>query len=223
MNQIFELETQGFATTQPLLLPATGAALRRLVTRLPQRAGARSLLRYPWCAALAQRLSGHPTLAPLLPPSPVVVQCTFFEKSVEKNWLVPWHQDLIVPVPERINHAAFSAWSEKEGRHFAIPPVQFLAKLLAVRLHLDATTAENGALRVIPGSHRHGRLNEAAIHTLRHTNDATLCAVPAGAVMVMRPLLLHASSKTSSSRPRRVLHFLYAPKDSLQPYNLQWL
>lgn len=221
MHQIFELQTEGFVVTSPLLSPVNRAALIRQVALPTHRAGTRSLLRYPWCAALAQRLSRHPMLAPLLPSSPVAVQCTFFKKSLEKNWLVPWHQDLIVPVPEHINHPAFTVWSEKEGQHFAQAPAQFLAKLLAVRLYLDTTTAANGALRVIPGSHRHGRLNEADLRTLHHTNGATLCAVPAGAVMAMRPLLLHASSKTSSPQPRRVLHFLYAPKNSLQPYNLQ--
>jgi hypothetical protein len=39
------------------------------------------------------------------------------------------------------------------------------------------------------------------------------CVVPAGGVIAMRPLLVHASSKSHSDHPRRVLHIEYA--DSL--------
>jgi hypothetical protein len=36
------------------------------------------------------------------------------------------------------------------------------------------------------------------------------CVAPAGAVVAMRPLIVHASSKVESDRPRRVLHIEYA-------------
>jgi hypothetical protein len=36
------------------------------------------------------------------------------------------------------------------------------------------------------------------------------CLVGAGGVVAMRPLLLHASSKAESDRPRRVIHIEYA-------------
>jgi hypothetical protein len=36
----------------------------------------------------------------------------------------------------------------------------------------------------------------------------------------MRPLLLHASSKASGSSLRRVLHFLFGPRDL--PHGLRW-
>ena len=36
------------------------------------------------------------------------------------------------------------------------------------------------------------------------------CTVPAGGVVVMRPLIVHASSKAESDLPRRVLHIEYA-------------
>ena len=36
-------------------------------------------------------------------------------------------------------------------------------------------------------------------------------SVPRGGAMLMRPLLLHASSKILAHTPRRVLHFVFAP------------
>ena len=42
----------------------------------------------------------------------------------------------------------------------------------------------------------------------------------AGAALVLRPLLLHASSKASGESRRRVLHFLFAPADP--PNGLRW-
>lgn len=36
------------------------------------------------------------------------------------------------------------------------------------------------------------------------------CVAPAGGVVAMRPLVVHASSKASDDQPRRVLHIEYA-------------
>jgi hypothetical protein len=41
------------------------------------------------------------------------------------------------------------------------------------------------------------------------------CLSPAGGVLAMRPLLVHASSKSRDARPRRVLHIEYAAKGDL--------
>lgn len=51
----------------------------------------------------------------LIPAGHVAVQCTYFEKSVDKNWLVPIHQDLSIPVRERGDRPALCGWSENEG------------------------------------------------------------------------------------------------------------
>src|SRR4051812_114307 len=51
----------------------------------------------------------------VLPRGAVAVQCTLFDKSADKNWLVALHQDLSIPVPERVTHPDCSGWSEKEG------------------------------------------------------------------------------------------------------------
>jgi ectoine hydroxylase-related dioxygenase (phytanoyl-CoA dioxygenase family) len=155
-----------------------------------------------------------------MPTGSVAVQCTFFEKSAAINWLVPVHQDLGIPVAERVDHPALRAWSEKEGSLFVQPPADFLAQLIAVRLHLDPCTAQDGPLRVIPGTHRCGRIaDEEAIALRSRGLEVTLCAAK-GDALAMRPLLLHASSKATGTSRRRVLHFLFAPADP--PHGLRW-
>ncbi|MFZ6674304.1 phytanoyl-CoA dioxygenase family protein [Undibacterium sp. Xuan67W] len=187
---------------------------------LYQGAGTRQLLEMPWCADLAKRMAQHEQLAPLLPLDPVAVQCTYFEKSLDQNWLVPLHQDLSIPVAEKVDHPELTGWSEKEGRYFVQPPIAVLEQLVAVRLHIDDCGEEDGALKVVPRSHRLGRLSGAAASSARDQFGETTCSVPKGAALIMRPLVLHASSKATGLSKRRILHFLYGPA-SLS-HGLRW-
>lgn len=100
------------------------------------------------------------------------------------------------------------------------PPSEVLAQMLAVRLQLDAPDRSDGALRVIPGSRRNGKLTDAEIAYFRSVEPEVSCRVEQGGVLLMRPLLLHASSKIVGSRRRRVLHFLFGPV--ALPYRLRW-
>ncbi|QQP96352.1 phytanoyl-CoA dioxygenase family protein [Lysobacter enzymogenes] len=184
-------------------------------------AGDRDLLREPWCGELAARLRERLAGAGLLAQDAVAVQCTLFRKSANRNWKVTLHQDLSIPVAARVQDARLSAWSRKQGGHFVQPPAELLERLLAVRLHLDPCGPGDGPLRVVPGSHRHGRLDAAAAAALRASQGETACTAQRGDLLIMRPLLLHASSK--ATRPqgrRRVLHFLYGPREP--GYALHW-
>ena len=192
-----------------------------LIHNLPaSSAGRRRLLDTPWCATLAGRIARDQRVRDALPENGVAVQCTLFNKSKEANWLVPLHQDLSIPVAERVDSEQCSGWSEKEGELFVQPPVCVLEQLLAIRLHLDDCDEQNGALRVVPGSHRLGRLNSSESHQERDQRGTVVVSVPSGGAMLMRPLLLHASSKVSVDRPRRVLHFVFGPERL--PAGLRW-
>jgi ectoine hydroxylase-related dioxygenase (phytanoyl-CoA dioxygenase family) len=79
--------------------------------------------------------------------------------------------------------------------------------MLTLRFHLDDADETNGALKVVPGSHRNGRLNAAEIKLAREANKTRLCGVKQGDCLIMRPLLVHASSAGTSPRNRRVVHF----------------
>jgi len=95
----------------------------RVSTASVVRAGSRNLLHDAWCSELAQSLKGHAAIAAHLPVAAVGVQCTLFDKSPVKNWLVALHQDLSIPVRQRITDPACTGWSEKEGVLFVQPPL----------------------------------------------------------------------------------------------------
>jgi hypothetical protein len=171
--------------------------------------GSRCLLSYQWCRQLAIEVRQARGLADLIPESHSPVQCTYFEKSTENNWLVPIHQDLSLPAPERTPLPGWGPWSEKEGATFVQPPVAVLEQLLAVRIHLDPCGVTDGPLHVVPGTHLQGVIRPENAAALRIQEQACLAQV--GDALVFRPLLLHRSSKSSGASRRRVLHFLYAP------------
>src|SRR5262249_14861156 len=79
------------------------------------------------------------------------------------------------------------------------------ARMVAVRVHLDECGADNGPLRVLPGSHRHGWLDEDIDDWKREVKEV-VCTCSRGGIVVMCPLTLHASSKAKSPSHRRVIH-----------------
>ena len=203
-----------------LALERRQALIAELGTLPPGAAGQRELLEQPWCQALARWLLSLPQLRQALPADAVAVQCTLFEKSPDRNWLVALHQDLAIPVAERVDHPALSGWSVKGGQPFVLAPVEVLAQMLAVRLHLDDATQADGGLRFVPGSHLAGVLDDAGVAKWRERVGDVSADVLAGDGLLMRPLVLHASSKASARGRRRVLHFLFGPAEL--PFGLQW-
>lgn len=187
---------------------------------LLQRAGARNLLSHDWCRGLALRLARHPTIAGALPDDAVAISCTLFDKRAERNWSVGVHQDLSVTVARREDIPGWKGWTRKQGALFVQPPDDLLGQLLAVRVHLDDCTEGNGPLKVVPGTHRLGRISEADGLRLRDEVGEAVCDVPAGGTLLMRPLLLHASGKAVADRPHRLLHFVYGTHRSHE--SLSW-
>jgi hypothetical protein len=183
-------------------------------------AGSRRLLDEAWCTHLAGALRGDARIRSLLPRNAVAVQCTLFDKSPTKNWLVALHQDLSIPVRDRVDDPEYSGWSEKEGQLYVQPPVKVLEQLVAVRVHIDDCTVESGALRVVPKSHLEGRLSKEQAEALRSQYGETLVPVGRGGALVMQPMLLHASSKATSLASRRLLHFVFGPPSL--PSGLEW-
>jgi hypothetical protein len=219
------LSSQGYLAV-PALLPdrACDHLTAAIEQALPTSAGTRCLLSLDWCQDLALRLREHPGLAGLLPAGHVAVQCSYFAKSLSRNWLVPIHQDLSIPVAARVDDGdlRLRGWSEKEGQLFVQAPVDLLERLLAVRVHLDPCGPDDGPLLVIPGTHRQGLIAPEAAVAARREQTPTPCVLARGDVLLMRPLLLHASSKAgaASACRRRVLHFLFGPRDL--PGGLRW-
>ncbi|MBM3821879.1 MAG: phytanoyl-CoA dioxygenase family protein [Verrucomicrobia bacterium] len=124
--------------------------------------------------------------------------------------MVPWHQDLSLALRACANVPGFGPCSTKDGIPQVQPPVDLLQQMLAVRLHFDDANESNGALRVLPGSHRLGRLSAERIQQLRAECPEFLGKVSAGDALLMRAWLLHASSRSTRAEHRRVLHIEHA-------------
>lgn len=191
-----------------------------VVESVGRSGGARNLMGFGWCVRIARKLRNHPVVASLLPIGGVAVQCTYFRKSVKANWLVPVHQDLSIPVRTRVEHPELKGWSTKQGQLYVQAPAMVLQSLVAVRVHIDNCSDSDGALRVLPGTHRMGRLEQSRVVEMANESEGDLCPVPQGGCLVMRPLLVHASSKASGSSERRVLHYVFGPGEL--PFGLRW-
>jgi ectoine hydroxylase-related dioxygenase (phytanoyl-CoA dioxygenase family) len=184
------------------------------VTR--SRAGARHVLALPAVRALAID-SRMLALAARFVATAQPFRATLFDKSPSANWLVAWHQDTALPMRARADTPGWGPWSTKAGALYAHAPAAALVQVVALRLALDDSTSANGPLRVLPGTHRHGRLDDPAIARLAQAIAPVACTVDAGGVVALRPLLLHASSKSTSEARRRVLHIEYASATSFGP------
>ena len=138
----------------------------------------------------------------------------YFNKTGDTNWLVPWHQDRALPLRRQFDLEDWGPWSIKDGVRFALAPAWALNRVIALRLHIDDSTASNGPLRLIPGSHALGVLDQKEVVNIAARSSIHTCIVSKGGVIAMRPLTIHASSKSVDGRPRRVLHFEYV--DSLR-------
>ncbi len=206
---IDEVGRQGFALV-PGVLAADECERMASVLGDAEGAGRRALLAVPQVAVLARSRALRDLVGRVLGGAPRPVRALYFDKSPQANWHVSWHQDLTVAVRERIDVPGFSSWSIKAGIPHVQPPVELLEQMLAVRLHLDAADENNGALVVLPGSHRVGRLSPEQIEAMRTDCAATVCRAAVGDALVMRPLLVHSSRRSTMPRRRRVLHIEYA-------------
>lgn len=213
-----KFQEDGFTILPDVISPeGCDELIAAIAARDQSRAGSRGLLGnkaiYRTAGVLRRQLLGLGLLNEQHRP----VQCSLFAKGEGVSWSVTPHQDLSVPVANRVDVPEWGGWSRKENVWFAQPPAAFLEGLIAVRLQLDANASETGPLEVVPGSHAMGRLASGSVS--KYAEHRIKCVVPRGGVLVMRPLLIHSSGKPLSPSPRRVLHFLFG---GLLPTGLSW-
>lgn len=190
-------------------LQACDELIQAISTSAPGKPGSRSLLGLPAVDRAAVELQRQIITMGLMSQAYRVVQCSLFAKGADATWSVTPHQDLSIPVSDRIDTPGWSGWSRKENVWFVQPPTSILEQLIAARLQLDDHASDTGPLEVVPGSHANGRMTCASVS--QHAANRLSCIVPRGGVLVMRPLLIHSSGKPRASKPRRVLHYLYGP------------
>ncbi|MFB2923598.1 phytanoyl-CoA dioxygenase family protein [Aerosakkonema funiforme] len=185
---------------------AKGYGMRRLLEEIP-------MLRQLCCEVPIRNL-----VEPILGKNAFPVRGIFFDKNPQANWGVSWHQDMTIAVKQRVNISGFWPWSIKDGIHHVQPPIPILERMLTLRIHLDDTLADNAPLQVIPGSHLHGYVKLENIQKLKE--NAVTCPVYSGGVLVMKPLLVHASQPAKQASHRRVIHIEFAAEEL--PGGLEW-
>ena len=174
------------------------------------KAGARHVLKVPAVRDLAEDRRLLTIASQFVGAAPVPFKATLFDKSPGANWLVVWHQDRALPLGRRIDAAGWGPWSTKSGVLYVHAPAWALERIVALRVSLDDSTATNGPLRVLPGTHLDGVLSDQQIEQAARALVPADCVTSSGGVVAMRPLTVHASSKSTDERPRRVLHIEYA-------------
>ena len=168
-------------------------------------------MRCPTISSLAQDERLHALAKLALMEQALPYRATLFEKTPKSNWLVAWHQDTALPLERRFASSEWGPWSKKSGIIYAHAPTWALSRIITLRIQLDACTKDDGPLRVIPRSHIKGVLSDSEIQFIAEHETQAECLVPQGGVLVMKPLIVHASSKSRSNTPRRVLHIEYVP------------
>jgi ectoine hydroxylase-related dioxygenase (phytanoyl-CoA dioxygenase family) len=147
-----------------------------------------------------------------------VVKSIYFDKPEASNWYVAYHQDLTISVDRKIDIANFGPWTTKQNQFAVQPPTTILENITTIRIHLDDTDEHNGALRVVPQSHLKKIYRPETINWEEETEVS--CSVKQGGLMLMKPLTLHSSGRTTNNKKRRVIHIELSNVEL--PDALQW-
>jgi ectoine hydroxylase-related dioxygenase (phytanoyl-CoA dioxygenase family) len=229
MSYAEQIDRDGYATVSGVVGPEVVTSVGRAIDAIPlgeevrrkQRVyGVRNLLGVcERVRELAASEAVRSLVTPVLGDHAFAVRGIFFNKTPDANWKLGWHQDSVIAVKDRAVVQGFDAWSQKAGVHQVMPPVEILAGMLAVRIHLDACASDNAPLRVLPGSHAYGWLDDV-IEEWKESVEPVVCVADPGDAVVMRPLILHASAASQSPGDRRVVHIEFAAAEL--PGELEW-
>jgi len=148
-----------------------------------------------------------------------LTKAIYFDKPSESNWFVAYHQDLSISVDKKAHLENYVNWTFKKGQYGVQPPIEVLKDTITIRIHLDDTDSNNGALKVIPKSHANGIVRVDSKDW--DIENEFVCEVKKGGVMLMKPLTLHASNRTTNGKKRRVIHLELNKHKLTEPLN--WL
>lgn len=210
-----DLDETGWAMFSPEL-PAESLSRLRETIFAAGSAGTRCLLDDAGVAAVAREICAQLVRADVLAEHSVAIQAIAFDKTPAANWKVTWHQDVMFPFAQAVRAPGYDLATVKDAVDYARPPRPVLEQMLAVRLHLDPCDENNGPLRVSPGTHRAGVLRSTEIAGQVASHGEKMCLAQAGEALLMRPLLLHASSPAKLPAHRRVLHLVYHSGERLE-------
>jgi ectoine hydroxylase-related dioxygenase (phytanoyl-CoA dioxygenase family) len=147
-----------------------------------------------------------------------ITKSIYFDKPEKSNWFVAYHQDLTISVNKKAAIEGFENWTIKQNQFAVQPPKEILEQNFTIRIHLDKTTQKNGALKVLNKSHQKGIVRAESIQF--ENEIETICEVEKGGIMIMKPLIFHASNKTTNHKRRRVIHVEFSNQNL--PEKLEW-
>lgn len=224
LQTLTQFENDGFILLKSVV---SSEQIEQLTTaveaaRLEQAAaGVRNLLsRCSAVNAFAKSSVAFKIAEEILGVAAMPVRAILFDKTPAANWYVTWHQDLSIPVKNKIDSEGFGPWSMKDGIQHVQPPAAILEKMVSLRIHLDACSDSNGAIKFIAGSHRAGLLAPEQLAWWRDNHNSVVCPAERGDIIAMRPLVLHSSSLSELPDHRRVLHLEYA--SATLPSGMEW-
>lgn len=216
------LVADGFEIMHGLVSDSVISGIIRDVESRSEQGGIRNAnKKYPTIDALTRDAAIIGIAHSILEAEPRLVRAIYFDKTPDKNWLVSWHQDRTIVVDRRVEIEGWGPWSVKAGVDHVQPPIEVLDMMVTIRVHLDAAGEDNGCLKVVPGSHKFGIIESKEVATVAEANEAYACKVGMGDAVVMRPHILHSSSKAARPGHRRVVHLEYSSYQL--PGELSWL
>ena len=183
--------------------------------------GVRDLMnKLPCIRQLALSASLLPIAKEILGEQAKPVRAVFFDKVPSANWNVAWHQDTSIAVKRKEDVSGFGPWTEKQGVVHVEPPEEYLAKILTLRIHLDSSNAKSGVLRLIPKTHKNGRIGSKKLLEMVENSEVKECIANPGDILLMNPLLFHNSRKAINPDHRRIIHIEYSAMTLPEP--LEW-
>ena len=208
-TQIEQYRRDGYVTPDfrlpEIVLEDIRGAHGRLVERHPEFSDyCSALLAYDtWFLTVARIPEILDMVAQVIGDDIALWNCSFFAKPARVGTKTPWHQD---------------------GEYWPIRPLATCTVWIAI----DASTTENGCLRVIPGSHREQRLarhseNNAEGLALNleldqaefNEADAEDIVLEPGQVSLHDVYLYHGSKANRSDKPRRGMTLRFMPTTSV--------
>ncbi len=211
----------GAALVARTIAAADVDALRAEFSGLDFRAGSRpfspsglvrKLIGTDGCFGQAMRSIGHPPAR--------AVRILAFDKTPDNNWNLGWHQDRVIAVKHKLPVEGFGTWTVKNGVPHVEAPESLLKHIVFLRLHLDPCPAENGALKIVPGSAELGKLTDAESKRIASNWPSIICEAAEGEILVVKALTLHASEPAATPSHRRVLHVDFCSCEL--PEGLSW-
>jgi len=212
-----KLETEGFAWVRGALSDNVLKELD-LALEMESKAGHRLSPESELAKALHENVTLR-GIAEDIECLPYPVRIVAFDKSQDANWALPWHQDRVIAVREKIDFPGYELWTRKSDIWHCEPPISLLEDMFFMRIHLDDSDINNGCLELAPATHKLGKIAAGAARDIAEKSGPFLCPARRGDILLVSALTLHKSSVSSCTATRRAIRVDYSSQNLPMPLN----